>query len=303
MARSEESGLIQCGREITDSDVEHVKAVVSGFPALSRKELAQTLCEHWGWVTGTGSHKETACLKLLGKLEGLGVIRLPGKRGNNLRRQSRSPRPAERTRERERISGRLCELGGCGLEVVSSEEGKGLWNEYVERYHYLGYKKPFGCVLRYFVVSERGPLGCLMMAGAAKSIGVRDRWIGWTERQRLRNLPWLISNNRFLIFPWVEVEHLASHVLGQLARRVRADWESRWGYAPVLMETFVDPVRYRGTCYRAAGWICLGQTTGEGLRRPGREYTTTPKMIYVRPLIGEFRKQLCSEGLSGRVIE
>jgi len=170
----------------------------------------------------------------------------------------------ERSDPRDKIGSELGQLGRVSLEVVTNKEATGLWNEYVERYHYLGYKKPFGCVLRYFIVSKERPLGCLLMAGAAKSLGARDRWIGWSERQRLRNLPWLICNSRYLIFPWVQVKHMASHVLGQLARRVRADWEGRWGYHPVLMETFVDPARYRGTCYRAANWLVLGRTTGRG---------------------------------------
>ncbi|HLC42429.1 MAG TPA: Druantia anti-phage system protein DruA [Methylomirabilota bacterium] len=303
MAESEEAGFLQSGREIGVQEIEHIREVSRGFPALSRKELAQTICEHWGWVTASGAHKVTACLKLLEKLEESGQIRLGGKRGGGPYRKKGPPVRTERSDPRDKIGSELGQLGRVSLEVVTNKEATGLWNEYVERYHYLGYKKPFGCVLRYFIVSKERPLGCLLMAGAAKSLGARDRWIGWSERQRLRNLPWLICNSRYLIFPWVQVKHMASHVLGQLARRVRADWEGRWGYHPVLMETFVDPARYPGTCYRAAGWIHLGQTTGAGLVRPGREYTTTRKMIYVKPLVRDFREQLCSDGLTGRVIE
>ena len=203
----------------------------------------------------------------------------------------------------EEIVGKLADIEPVTLDVVRDRDATCLWNEFVDRYHYLGYKRPFGCPLRYFVVSGRGPLGCVLLAGAAKSIRVRDRWIGWTQQQRLRNLQWVINNSRYLIFPWVRVKHLASHVLGQVARRVRQDWLDRWGYAPVLMETFVDPLRYQGTCYRAAGWVCLGYTTGEGLRRPGRSYTTLPRRMFVRPLAPDFRALLCSDSLKGKVPE
>jgi hypothetical protein len=134
----------------------------------------------------------------------------------------------------------------------------------------------------------------VLLAGAAKAVERRDRWIGWSAQERQRHLPWVANNTRFLIFPWVQIRHLASHVLGQLRRRVREDWFERWGYRPVLLETFVDRQRYQGTCYRAAGWIELGETSGRGLPRPGRTYTSTPKRIFVRPLVKDFRAQLCT---------
>jgi hypothetical protein len=241
-------------------------------------------------------------MKLLLKLEAQGELQLPAKQPKGTYRKRRPGRTA-RTEPQPEIHGLLGELRPVVLQVVSDREGLEQWNEYVDRYHYLGYKRPIGCAIRYLVVSDRGPLGCVLMAGAAKSLGVRDGWIGWSDQQRLRNLPWVINNTRFLLFPWVQVRHLASHVLGQLARQVRTDWEQRWGYQPVLMETFVDPARYRGISYKAAGWTLLGHTTGEGLRRPGRSYQTTPKLLYVRPLVRDFREQLCSDQLKGRASE
>lgn len=294
--------LVQCGREITAQEVEHLKEVISLCSGLSREELARTICEHWGWVTASGGHKLQACLKLLAKLEAQGEIQLPDKRlwGSQ---QVRRPEWTERTVPGPEITGPLATVKPVRLELAMDRGAKDLWNEYVDRYHYLGYRRPFGYRLRYWVVSGRGPLGCVLMAGAAKSLGVRDGWIGWSESRRLQNLAWVINNTRFLIFPWVQVRHLASHVLGQLARRVRTDWEQCWGYQPVLMETFVDPARYRGISYQAAGWTLLGPTTGEGLRRPGRRYRTTPKLLYVRPLVRNFREQLCSRQLQGRSSE
>lgn len=294
MAKPESPVFVHCGREITAGDVEHLKEVRGLCSGLSLDELALTICEHWGWVTASGGYKVQACRKLLAKLEAQGELTLPAKRGVGSPKHQR-PEWTERTSPLPEITGPLAEVRPVSLELATDRRAKSLWNEYVDRYHYLGYHRPFGCRMRYWVVSERGLLGCVLLAGAAKSLGVRDGWIGWSEQQRLRNLPWVVNNTRFLLFPWVQVSHLASHVLGQLARRVRSDWKQRFGYEPVLMETFVDPKRYRGISYQAAGWTLLGSTTGEGLRRPGRHYETTPKLLYVRPLVRDFREQLCSE--------
>jgi hypothetical protein len=164
----------------------------------------------------------------------------------------------------------------------------------VHRYHYLGYKQPFGCFARYFVESDQGRLGCVLFSGASKALGERDRWIGWSESSRLRNLGRVVNNTRFVIFPWAKVKNLASYVLGQAARRIGKDWQERWSYRPVLLETFVDPQYFDGTCYRAANWQYLGMTTGEGLVRKGKRYTTSPKKIFVKPLVDDFRTVLCS---------
>ena len=175
-----------------------------------------------------------------------------------------------------------------------------LWQQYVARYHYLGYKKPFGYTLRYFIKSDRGRLGCILYSGAAKCMGARERWIGWTEAQRLRNLPWVINNSRYLIFPWVKVSNLASHVLGQISRQIRGHWQEIWGYSPVLMETFVDPQHYQGSCYQAANWQYVGMTTGQGLVRAGKRFQTSAKKIFLKPLVKNYRELLCSQKLVGR---
>ncbi len=288
--------LLQSGRSFQPEELEQICWTVESFPSLSRTELARTLCEHLKWRTATGQAKLDACQKLLEKLEKQGRIRLPAKRACRT-----SPRGEVRrvygseTEPGVPLEGRLGELGKVRLEVVHSSSRTRVWNEYVDRYHYLGFRRPFGCTARYFVGCDRGLLGCVLLAGAAHSVACRDRWIGWGEGERLRQLPWVVNNTRFLIFPWIRVEHLASHVLGQVARRARSDWQQLWGYEPVLLETFVDPTRYRGTCYRAAGWVELGLSSGEGRRRPGRRYTSTPKRVLVRPLVRDFRAQLCEQ--------
>ncbi len=295
------SRLAWSGREITPAEVAHIKEVVQLCSGLSRDQLAQTLCQHLNWVTASGSYKVQSCLRILEELQARGEVRLPKAQK---RKSVTIPEPqiSTKTDPQEAVTERLREMGPVELHVVTEAQETALWNEYVHRYHYLGYKKPFGFVLRYLITAASRPLGCVLLAGAAKSIAVRDEWIGWTRPQRMKNLPWVINNSRFVIFPWVSVKNLASHVLGQLVQRVGEDWQERWGYCPLLLETFVDPARYVGTIYRAAGWVRLGTTTGMGHYRRGQQKSTTPKVVYVRPLAGDFQQQLCSAGLVGRVI-
>jgi hypothetical protein len=302
MGEGIDSGLVHVGRAISAEELALIEETVELFPALSRSELAETVCDHLGWYTASGSYKREACVALLKRLEAQGKVRLPERRLRAGRRAT-TPRWTSQTDPGPEVRGGLGELGGVRLRVVEDRREREVWNEYVSRYHYLGYKPPAGCRLRYFVESERGRVGCVLLGGAARAIAVRDRWIGWTRVQRLTNLGWVVNNGRFLIFPWVQVRNLASHVLGQVARQVREDWQGRWGYRPELLETFVDPARYGATSYRAAGWERLGQTTGRGLARRGQAYRTTVKWVYVRPLVRGFRERLCSESLGARGAE
>jgi hypothetical protein len=295
MANEAMASAVRAGRQITHAELEAARQTVQLCSGLSRLELARTICEHWDWVTASGSHRVTACLKMLEEWEQQGLLRLPGKRRMTRWNRDRASGAVatQRTEPGTPLVGPLSEAGSVWLEGVQGKEGGQLWNEYVDRYHYLGYRQPVGCALRYFIGSGAGLLGCVLMAGAAKAMRRRDQWIGWDRPRRQENLPWVINNTRLLIFPWVRLHHLGSHVLGQLARRVGTDWQQRWGYRPLLMETFVDPVRFRGTCYQAAGWIELGRTTGRGLARMGSVYQSTPKIIYVKALAKEVRERLC----------
>ncbi|MDP6526898.1 MAG: DUF4338 domain-containing protein [Kiritimatiellia bacterium] len=304
MGKEESRGLVRCGREISSEELEAARETVKLCWGLSRAELAETICEHWDWVTASGAGKATACLNVLEELERNGELQLPARqkrpKTERVRGAEHTPRTAAPD---EAVVGKLGDVSPVRLDLVEEKDRAKLWNEYLDRYHYLEYRKPFGCTLRYFIGCERGWLGCVLVAGAAKAIKTRDEWIGWSKQRRQQNLPWVINNTRLLIFPWVEIGHLASHVLGQLARRVREDWPRRWGYEPLLMETFVDPAEFSGTCYRAAGWIELGRTTGQGLCRKGHAYRSTPKRIYVKALAKDFRERLCSGALQGRVVE
>jgi len=296
--------IVRCGRKITAQEVEAARETVRLCRGLSRRELAETICEHWGWVTASGSLKLTACLNVLEEWEQQGELQLPPKKKKPSTERVRGAKHTKRTAPPdEALVGKLADVSPVRLEIVEDRDRAKLWNEYLDRHHYLGYSKPFGCTIRYFIVSDGGLLGCALVAGASRAIKARDEWIGWSKPRRQQNLPWVINNTRFLIFPWVEIRHLASHVLGQLSRRVQEDWQQRWGYDPLLMETFVDPAEFSGTCYRAAGWIEVGRTTGQGLRRKGHTYTSTPKLIYVKPLSKDFRERLCAGALQGRVVE
>ena len=303
MIREEMEGATRSGWSVTLQELEAARQTVRLCSGLSRLELARTICEHWGWVTASGAHKVRACQQVLEELEHKGLLRLPQKR--RMTRWSTDQAcgavPTQRTNPGAPLVGPLSEVGWVGLEVVQGKEEGRLWNEYVDRYHYLGYRQPMGCFLRYFIHSSSGLLGCVLIAGAAKAIRARDQWIGWNRQRRQQNLPWVINNTRLLIFPWVRIPHLGSHVLGHLARRVRQDWQERWGYGPLLMESFVDPVKFAGTCYQAAGWIQLGRTTGRGLPRAGSLYESTPKIIYVKALGDNVRERLCGGPLPRRV--
>jgi hypothetical protein len=305
MSHLSQTVMIQGDREIFSEDIDHIRTILERFPNLSRQETIYTLCETLEWMTPAGQPKIDACTKLLNRLQDDGIIRLPVLQdaySHPGKRQRRSPvTPDRRSAPQPPLETSLAELGPVMLNPPADKTDQSLWNEYVQRYHYLGYKKPFGYRQRYFIEAEEHRLGCILISGAAKSLGARDHWIGWNERQRLKNLPWVLNNSRFLIFPWVKIPNLASHVLGKLARQVGDDWMQRWGFRPVLLETFVDPERFHGGCYRAAGWELPGRTTGAGLVRKGKQYQTSPKLIFTKPLQADFRRLLCSEQLKGRI--
>lgn len=282
------------GRDFTKDDLWVIKETVRRFPKLSQTELAHTICENLNWVTPNGRNKVESCMYLLKKLDSEGNIELPKKRRPDKLKQaqiiatSRTDVPGE-------IKGDLDEVG-VQLELVLERPEIRLWNEYVERYHFLGYRRPFGSHQRYFILSREGrPLGCILFAASAWALTVRDQWISWTEADRSKRLHLVINNTRFLIFPWVHVKNLASRSLSLAAKRLSYDWQDRYGYSPVLLETFVDPEKYLGTCYKAANWILLGETAGRGRMDRHKRYLSSPKHIYVYPLHRDFRSILRGE--------
>ncbi len=289
--------LIHCGRRISRDEIRQIVEIASLFPKLSLNELSDTISENLSWYTASGRIKTDACMTLLEKLEARGLLELPKKRKYPAERSARSMLCEVEPVAENPIGGKLADIGDVELEVAEDRESKALFEYCVSRYHYLGCKHPFGCYMRYLFRCRRGLLGCALFAGAARAIAKRDEWIGWDGIRRSANLGFVVNNSRFLIFPWVRVDNLASRILGGLGRRLPRDWRRRWRYSPVLMETFVDPSLFEGTCYKAANWKYLGRTTGIGLARRGKSYETTPRKIFVRELRKDFRKRLCGGDL------
>ena len=300
MKESESSIHFLSGRDFTAQEIQDIQETIESC-GLSWSELVQTICEYLQWVTPAGRYKVDSCGKALMKLEAQGLVRLPTKRAS--KGSSQEIELGTRTDPHDEVTGTVRNCAPIELRPVIGKEGIGLWNEYVQRYHVLGYKRPFGAHQRYFIEGKGScRLGCLLFASSAWALAERDQWIGWSERDRAERLNWVVANTRFLIFPWVHVRNLASTALALAARRIPQDWKQRYGYAPVLLETFVDAERYRGTCYQAANWIRLGMTAGRGRMDRHTRYLSSPKIIYVYPLTPDFRPRLRG-GSQGRTIE
>jgi hypothetical protein len=283
------------GRYFTAEEIEQIRETVREFATLSWSELVQTICEHLEWVTPAGRNKVDSCAKALARLEQEGLLELPAKRPLRMPPQ-KVVVDAETDPEGE-LTGTVWDVAPVEVRPVTEKAEMRLWNAYVQRYHGLGYRRPFGAHQRYFVMGAgTRRLGCLLFASSAWALAERDRWIGWTERDRAQRLNWVVANTRFLLFPWVKVRNLASTALSLVARRIRQDWTERYGYTPVLLETFVEADRYRGTCYQAANWIRLGITAGRGRMDRQYRHLSTPKLIYVYPLVEDFRRFLRGEG-------
>lgn len=291
-----------CGRMFTLEELEEIREIVRLFPKLSQTELALTICESLSWFGPNGKYKLESCRELLRKLESRQWIKLPAKKNTGRSAGKEQITLKMRIEEGPEIRGKVSDLGLIEVEAVHSKEEIRLWNEYVERYHMLGYKRPFGAHQRYFISSgrsEKKRLGCLLFSAAAWALAERDTWIGWNKEDRSMRLHLVVNNSRFLIFPWVKVKNLASKALSLAAKQVRRDFRERYGYEPVLLETFVDTEHYAGTCYRAANWISLGQTAGRGRMDRYTQYLSSPKQIFVYPLVPDFRTHLCGEHRSG----
>lgn len=272
-----------------------IREVVAGC-GLSRAELAATVCELLGWRRASGRLKSRECLDVLAELEAAGAICLPQKlRRRPQGRQTSVPSTALGDAQPV-LSASLGELQPVVLRVVEGRAEHALWRELVGRYHYLGHATAFGASLRYLVEVQRpvsAIVGCLQFSSGAWRMAARDGWIGWSDRQRQERLAAVVQHSRFLLLPWIKVPHLASHVLAKAARRLPADWQSRFGVRPLLLETLVDSRRFAGTCYRAANWIELGETTGRGRQdHAHRREGADPKRIFVYPLVRDARRSL-----------
>ena len=282
------------GRSVSADDVEVIRELLGSNPSWNRTRLSRELCARWGWRNDKGQPKDMACRTLLLKLEGAGLIVLPArhqKRGSHLRKRAV---PWRALWDHE-IELPLKEVGPVRLEVVDGPESRSVFARYLS-HHYLGYRGSVGENMKYVGVDEKGQiLACLLFGSAAWKVRARDEFIGWDAGQRGRHLRLVTNNMRFLILPWVKVPHLASHLLGQAARRISADWEERYGHPVHLLETFVERERFRGTVYRAANWTAVGETEGRTRNDRHHQISTARKEIFVYPLVRNFRQLLCSE--------
>jgi len=261
------------------------------FTNLSRTELAFTICEHLSWITPKGSNKINSCLSALEQLESKGYIKLPQKEVKK-KRVTKQIIWSDKTIEETQIVCSLEEIAPIELKIVKDKDEICLWNEYVDRYHYLGYKHPIGDSLRYFIVSQKlnnRLLGCLMFTSAVWHLSNRDSLIGWDKKDRKKRLNLIVNNNRFLIFPWIKVENLASKALSIIVKQIQNDWQQEYLYKPVLIETFVDSSKYSGSCYRASNWECIGKTTGKAWGNGSSNDKTSIKTIFIYKLDSNFR--------------
>ena len=280
------------GRYFSKKDIIHIQETIRLFPKLSLTELAQTLCENLNWMTARRSNKINSCLSALEKLDSMSYIKLPKKRQQK-KRQSKKIEHSEQTDPGTEIVRELGEISDIELILVNDKIDTKLWNEYVDRYHYLGYKHPIGSALKYFIVAnithQKTILGCLLFSSAVWHLADRDQWINWEKKDREQRLNLVINNTRFLIFPWIKIHNLASKALSMITRQIQNDWQAVHAYRPVLIETFVDDNRYSGACYKSANWQQIGHTSGKNWQDSTVDDTSSTKSIFVFPLQSNFR--------------
>ena len=284
-------GVVVGGRRFEPSVLRFIGQRVKKSPKLSRAALSREVCEQLNWRAENGRLQEMSCRVALLRLAERGAIELPAARNapGGLRKTDRWCAPHD-----SQLRCTLAELGKIRLVAANTPDLSKLWNLWIAGYHYAGFRPLVGRQRRYLIESEkRGYLGALGFSASARRLSARDRWIGWDDATRARHLQKIVCNSRFLILPWVEVKNLASHVLALAARQVVRDWEREYGYAPVLLETCVDARRFKGTCYRAANWIEVGKTAGRGRNDRSGKRCAEKHAIYLYPLRGGFREQLC----------
>jgi hypothetical protein len=290
-------GLSVQGRCWQAADLAQIRQWLGAHPDWSRRRLSRELAAHWGWRNGAGQLKDMAARTLLVKLAQRGLIALPARRQVPTNRmRCRSQGALRQQWDRRPIEGGLAGLGALRVSEVSGVGPERGWvAAALDQFHYLGFGGPVGENLQYVVRdgSER-PLACLVFGAAAWKCQDRDRFLGWSAQQRQRNLALIANNSRFLILPWVKVPHLASWILGQIGRRVAADWQAKYGHEVVVLETFVEPGRFLGTAYRAANWLAVGSTTGRTRQDRHTCIQAPVKDVYLYPLRRSFREALAA---------
>ena len=289
------NGMVIQGRLLSGDDIDIVREIIVSNPSWRRTRISQELCNRWGWFNHLGQPKDMACRSMLLKLEAKGYITLPARSAfplNGLQHRSIPGINPDTTP----IAASLRDLLPLSMEIVKGKDSLALFCHLLSRYHYLGYSVTVGESMKYIIRDKFGrPLSCVLFGSAAWKVACRDGYVGWTKECRERNLYLVTNNMRFLVLPWVTVAHLASHILGRIARRIRKDWVERYGHPVVLLETFVDTSRFRGTCYRAANWRYAGQTKGRSRNDRYNDLRVPVKDVYLYPLAPHFREILADE--------
>ena len=282
------------GRQATGEDVAFIRRLIAANPDDSRRSLSVKLCKALNWVQPNGTLRDMVCRGFMLELHRAGYITLPAKKCSPPNPFVERKKPAEIRINQRRISTGLKNVRPLKLRQVRRSRLEKLFNSLIENYHYLGYCQPVGEHLKYIVFAGQTPIACLAWSSAARHIGCRDRFIGWSTDSRRKYIHLMAYNTRFLILPWVRVPYLASHILAQMAKVVPVDWQRVYHHRVYYFETFVDKERFVGSCYKAANWIYLGDTTGRGKNAPNKKVTRSIKAVFGYPLATDFRKHLCA---------
>jgi hypothetical protein len=280
------------GRVFTTEDFLYIRTLIAAHPGDSRRRLSQKLCEAWQWKQPNGALRDMVCRGLLLMLDRAGQIELPAVKFVPANPLVRRARPAPVQIDTSPLEGRIDQIGPLRFAQVRRSPEERLFNSLLEQHHYLRYEQPVGEHAKYLVWAQERPIACLAWSSAPRHLGSRDRYIGWSAEARRRNIRFIAYNTRFLILPWVRIENLASHILGRMAVRISEDWQQMYGHPIYFLETFVDPERFRGTCYRAANWVLLGKTTGRGKQSNSYVPNRSIKEILGYPLTKRFRELL-----------
>jgi hypothetical protein len=280
------------GRKLSNEDIAFIRALIKENRTASRRALSKKLCEAWNWVQPNGGLRDMVCRSLMLELERAGHIALPPVRWINPNPLARRRRPDLPDIDTASLAMPLAAIRPLVFQLVRRTAEEPLFNGLVEHYHYLGYTQPVGEHLKYLVYGAGHVVGCLAWSSAPRHLGPRDRFIGWSAEARLKNIRFIAYNTRFLIPPWIRIPHLASHILGRMPVVVSRDWERIYGHPIYFLETFIDPARSRGTCYRAANWIMLGRTTGRGKDSQSKKPNRSIKDVLGYPVWKRFRERL-----------
>ena len=283
------------GRHLSVPELAQIRTLLAEHPSWHRTRLSRELCALWDWRNEAGRLKDMACRTLLLKLQARGWIGLPPRQRASVNGW-RNRRPAEVPHDVAPLDADLESLRPLRVEPVNPGNSQAaLFGFLLQRHHYLGHRNCVGENLKYVVCERHGrPLACLLFGSAAWRCQPRDAFIGWSSAERRGHLRLLTNNTRFLVLPWVRVPHLASHILSRITRRLSGDWQEKYGHPIDLLETFVERDRFAGTCYRAAGWIPVGATTGRGRNAPGWVPQRPVKEVFLQPLRADFRRRLCA---------